>query len=71
MYVYTCHLSILYFNNRADEIFMKQEDRTIFNLEQETIKKETIAFLKKTCQGNLTTVYKLGKLLFCGLVILK
>ncbi|XP_058250762.1 SH3 domain and tetratricopeptide repeat-containing protein 1 [Hemibagrus wyckioides] len=45
--------------SEADEIFMKQEDRTIFNLEQETIKKETIAFLKKTCQGNLTTVYKL------------
>ncbi|KAB5579281.1 hypothetical protein PHYPO_G00193310 [Pangasianodon hypophthalmus] len=43
----------------SNEIFMKQEDRKIFNLEQETIKKEAIAFLKKTCQSNVATVYKL------------
>lgn len=50
---------------------MKQDDRKIFNLEQEEIKKEAIAFLKKTCQSNVATVYKLGKLLlFCALIIL-
>ncbi|XP_060730612.1 SH3 domain and tetratricopeptide repeat-containing protein 1 isoform X3 [Tachysurus vachellii] len=45
--------------SESDEIYMKEENKNIFNLEQETIKKETIAFLKKTCQSNLTTVYKL------------
>lgn len=53
-----------YFNNRSAEIFMKQ-DRKIYNLEQEKIKKEAIAFLKKTCQSNVATVYKLGKLFYC------
>ncbi|KAI5609536.1 SH3 domain and tetratricopeptide repeat-containing protein 1 isoform X1 [Silurus asotus] len=43
----------------SDEIFIKQEDSKIFNLEQEKIKKEAIAFLKKTCQSNVATVYKL------------
>lgn len=43
---------------------MKQEDKIIFNLEQEKIKKEAIAFLKKTCQSNVATVFKLGKLIF-------
>ncbi|XP_053537355.1 SH3 domain and tetratricopeptide repeat-containing protein 1 isoform X2 [Ictalurus punctatus] len=43
----------------SDEIFIKQEDRKIFNLDQEKIKKEAIAFLKKTCQSNVATVYKL------------
>ncbi|KAF4089191.1 hypothetical protein AMELA_G00063390 [Ameiurus melas] len=46
----------------SDEIFMKQEARKIFNLDQEKIKTEAIAFLKKTCQSNVATVYKLGKL---------
>lgn len=55
---------MLYFNNRSDEIFMKQEGRKIFNLEQEKIKKEAIAFLKKTCQSNVSMVYKLGKLFY-------
>lgn len=68
--MYVCkkfHSSVLYFNNRSDEIFIKQEDRKIFNLDQEKIKKEAIAFLKKTCQSNVATVYKLGKL-FCVLM---
>ncbi|XP_007248071.3 SH3 domain and tetratricopeptide repeat-containing protein 1 isoform X1 [Astyanax mexicanus] len=43
----------------SEEIFLKDEDRTIFNLNQEKIKEETIAFLKKTCQSDAATVYKL------------
>ncbi|XP_072543726.1 SH3 domain and tetratricopeptide repeat-containing protein 1 [Salminus brasiliensis] len=43
----------------SDEIFLKEEDRTIFNLKQEKIKEETIAFLTKTCQSDVATVYKL------------
>uniref|UniRef100_A0AAR2LVC7 SH3 domain-containing protein n=1 Tax=Pygocentrus nattereri TaxID=42514 RepID=A0AAR2LVC7_PYGNA len=43
----------------SNEIFLKEEDRKIFNVEQEKIKKETIAFLKKTCQSDVDTVYKL------------
>ncbi|KAM9501120.1 SH3 domain and tetratricopeptide repeat-containing protein 1 isoform 2-T2 [Clarias gariepinus] len=43
----------------SHEIIMKQEDQKIFNLEQEKIKNEAIAYLKKTCQSNIATVYKL------------
>lgn len=52
---------------------MKQEDQKIFNLEQEKIKNEAIAYLKKTCQSNIATVYKLGKfiILFYDLIALK
>ncbi|KAK3568015.1 hypothetical protein QTP86_028603, partial [Hemibagrus guttatus] len=63
--VKTCLVKATDSLSESDEIFMKQENRNIFNLEQGTIKQETIAFLKKTCQGNLTTVYKLGKLFQC------
>uniref|UniRef100_A0AAR2IMZ7 SH3 domain-containing protein n=1 Tax=Pygocentrus nattereri TaxID=42514 RepID=A0AAR2IMZ7_PYGNA len=53
----------------SNEIFLKEEDRKIFNVEQEKIKKETIAFLKKTCQSDVDTVYKLGKLSHCVCVL--
>ncbi|TSL40973.1 SH3 domain and tetratricopeptide repeat-containing protein 1 [Bagarius yarrelli] len=43
----------------ADEIFIEQEDRKLFNFEQEAIKNEAITFLRKTCQSNVATVYKL------------
>lgn len=55
---------MLYFHNRSDEIFIQQEDRTIFNLEQEKIRNEAITFVKKTCQSNIATVFKLGKLFY-------
>ncbi|KAK1797129.1 hypothetical protein P4O66_008516 [Electrophorus voltai] len=47
----------------SDEIFLKEEDRKIFTLEQEKIKEETIVLLKKTFQSDVATVYKLGNLL--------
>ncbi|XP_026859602.2 SH3 domain and tetratricopeptide repeat-containing protein 1 isoform X2 [Electrophorus electricus] len=43
----------------SDEIFLKEEDRKIFTLEQEKIKEETIVLLKKTFQSDVATVYKL------------
>ncbi|KAI5104223.1 SH3 domain and tetratricopeptide repeat-containing protein 1 isoform X1 [Silurus meridionalis] len=55
----------------SDEIFIKQEDSKIFNLEQEKIKKEAIAFLKKTCQSNVATVYKLDGPTNCEYISMK
>ncbi|XP_062850286.1 SH3 domain and tetratricopeptide repeat-containing protein 1 isoform X2 [Trichomycterus rosablanca] len=43
----------------SKEIFLKTEHREIFTLEQDKIKEETLAFLKKTCQNDVATVYKL------------
>ncbi|KAI4879385.1 hypothetical protein NFI96_019463 [Prochilodus magdalenae] len=50
----------------SNEIFLKEEDRKIFNSDQEKIKEETIALLKKTCQSDVATLYKLGKLSHYG-----
>ncbi|XP_076828624.1 SH3 domain and tetratricopeptide repeat-containing protein 1 isoform X2 [Brachyhypopomus gauderio] len=43
----------------SDEIFLKEEDRKLFTLEEEKIKEETIVLLNKTCQSDVATVYKL------------
>ncbi|XP_073691889.1 SH3 domain and tetratricopeptide repeat-containing protein 1 isoform X2 [Garra rufa] len=41
------------------DIFLKDEDRQIVTLDQEKIKEDTIALLKKTCQSDVGTNYKL------------
>ncbi|XP_051563111.1 SH3 domain and tetratricopeptide repeat-containing protein 1 isoform X2 [Myxocyprinus asiaticus] len=43
----------------SSEIFLKDEDRQIITLDQEKIKEETITLLKRTCQCDVGTNYKL------------
>ncbi|XP_043099188.1 SH3 domain and tetratricopeptide repeat-containing protein 1 isoform X2 [Puntigrus tetrazona] len=43
----------------SSDIFLKDEDRQIATLDQDKIKEETIALLKKTCQSDVATNYKL------------
>uniref|UniRef100_A0A672PXA9 SH3 domain and tetratricopeptide repeat-containing protein 1-like n=1 Tax=Sinocyclocheilus grahami TaxID=75366 RepID=A0A672PXA9_SINGR len=43
------------------DIFLNDEDRQIVTLDQEKIKEEAIALLKKICQSDVDTNYKLGE----------
>ncbi|XP_051579404.1 SH3 domain and tetratricopeptide repeat-containing protein 1-like [Myxocyprinus asiaticus] len=43
----------------SSEIFLKDEDRQIVTLDQEKIKEETITLLKRSCQCDVGTNYKL------------
>lgn len=52
---------ILCFHYRSSDIFLKDEDRQIATLDQDKIKEDTIALLKKICQSDVGTNYKLGK----------
>uniref|UniRef100_A0A8C2C8F4 SH3 domain and tetratricopeptide repeats 1 n=1 Tax=Cyprinus carpio TaxID=7962 RepID=A0A8C2C8F4_CYPCA len=45
----------------SSDIFLKDEDRQIATLDQNKIKEDTIALLKKICQSDVGTNYKLGK----------
>lgn len=52
---------ILCLYHRSPDIFLKDEDRQIISLDQDKIKEETISLLKKICQSDVGTNYKLGK----------
>ncbi|XP_056114883.1 SH3 domain and tetratricopeptide repeat-containing protein 1 isoform X2 [Rhinichthys klamathensis goyatoka] len=43
----------------SSDIFLKDEDRQIITLDQDKIKEETISLLKKICQSDVGTNYKL------------
>uniref|UniRef100_A0A8C1AEX7 SH3 domain and tetratricopeptide repeats 1 n=1 Tax=Cyprinus carpio carpio TaxID=630221 RepID=A0A8C1AEX7_CYPCA len=45
---------------KTTNIFLKDEDRQIATLDQNKIKEDTIALLKKICQSDVGTNYKLG-----------
>uniref|UniRef100_A0A671NIH5 SH3 domain and tetratricopeptide repeats 1 n=1 Tax=Sinocyclocheilus anshuiensis TaxID=1608454 RepID=A0A671NIH5_9TELE len=45
----------------SSDIFLNDEDRQIVTLDQDKIKEESIALLKKICQSDVGTNYKLGK----------
>ncbi|XP_058638548.1 SH3 domain and tetratricopeptide repeat-containing protein 1 isoform X2 [Onychostoma macrolepis] len=45
----------------SSDIFLKDEDRQIATLDQEKIEEDTIALLKKICQSDVGTNYKLDK----------
>jgi len=49
------------FHHRSSDIFLKDEDKQIITLDQDKIKEETISLLKKICQSDVGTNYKLGK----------
>lgn len=52
---------ILLLYHRSSQVFLKDDDRQIVALDQEKIKEETITLLKKYCQCDVGTNYKLGK----------
>ncbi|XP_016144554.1 SH3 domain and tetratricopeptide repeat-containing protein 1 [Sinocyclocheilus grahami] len=45
--------------SESSDIFLKDEDRQIATLDQDKIKEDTIALLKKICQSDVGTNYKL------------
>lgn len=60
-YSFTHNYFILRLHHRSSEIFLNDEHRQIVTLDQDKIKEETIASLKKICQSDVGTNYKLGK----------
>lgn len=60
-YIFTHNNFTLCLHHRSSDIFLKDEDRQIVTLDQEKIKEDTIALLKKICQSDVGTNYKLGK----------